>query len=224
MSFDWVRGTCPRCGTDQVVHHVIGMPVMEAYDSSPAWVYWAGCMGLGPDRECEHCGHSWWSQDVGYAEEPEPGDDDLSDEEEAVEPAPLRVVGAVIVRGDQILAARRAPGRSAAGLWEFPGGKVEPGESPQQALARELREELGIEVEIGWLIGRGEADARDRDRDLHLDCYWARLNAAEPAGSTDHDRLEWVDRAHLQGLAWAGPDVPIVEAIVDGAVPRFRAG
>lgn len=224
MSFEWVRGTCPRCGTDQVLHHVIGMPMLEAYESSPPWVIWEGCVGLGPDRECLDCAHSWSSDDVGFAEEPEPRYDPLTDEAHPGDPAPLRVVGAVIVREDRILAARRAPGRSAAGLWEFPGGKVEPGESPQQALARELREELGIEVEIGWLIGRGEADARDRDRDLHLDCYWARLNAAEPAGSTDHDRLEWVDRAHLQGLAWAGPDVPIVEAIVDGAVPRFRAG
>ena len=183
MSFEWVRGTCPRCGTDQVLHHVIGMPMLEAYESSPPWVIWEGCVGLGPDRECLDCAHSWSSDDVGFAEEPEPRYDPLTDEAHPGDPAPLRVVGAVIVR-----------------------------------------EELGIEVEIGWLIGRGEADARDRDRDLHLDCYWARLNAAEPAGSTDHDRLEWVDRAHLQGLAWAGPDVPIVEAIVDGAVPRFRAG
>lgn len=222
MSFEWVRGTCPRCGTDQVLHHEIGMPMLEAYESSPSWVIWEGCTGLGPDRECQDCGHAWQSGDVGFAEEPEPWYDSRTDEEHPGAPAPLRVVGAVIVRGDQILAARRAPGRSAAGLWEFPGGKVEPGESPQQALRREVREEMGVEVEIGWLIGRGEADAGDRD--LHLDCYWARLEAMEPVSSTDHDRWEWVDRTRLQDRDWAGPDVPIVEVIVGGAVPRFRTG
>ncbi|MDN5898665.1 MAG: (deoxy)nucleoside triphosphate pyrophosphohydrolase [Brachybacterium sp.] len=220
MTIDWVRGTCPRCGSDQVLHHVIGMPMLEAYESSPPWVVWEGCMGLGPERECEECEHSWQSEDVGFAEEPEPRYDARADEELPSEPAPLRVVGAVIVRGEQILTARRAPGKSTAGLWEFPGGKIEPEESPQQALIRELSEELGIEVEIGWLIGRGEGDAGDRD--LHLDCYWARPVGAAPTASTDHDLLEWVDRRDLQGRDWAGPDVPIVETIVAGAVPRFR--
>lgn len=216
----WVRGTCPRCGSEGVLHHVIGMPVRELYESSPPWVLWDGCVGTGPERECGDCGHEWWPDEVGFAEEPEPWVDGLTGQEDPVDPAPLRVVGAVIVRDGQVLAARRAPGRSAAGLWEFPGGKIEPGESPQQALTRELREELGIEVEVGWLIGRGEADLGDRA--LHLDCYWARLCGAEPAGSTDHDLLEWAERADLAGRDWAGPDVPIVESIVAGAVPRFR--
>lgn len=222
MTIDWVRGTCPRCGGDQVLHHVIGMPMLEAYESSPPWVIWEGCVGLGPERECQECEHAWQADDVGFAEEPEPRYDPRTDEERPGDPPPLRVVGAVIVRGQQVLAARRAPGRSAAGFWEFPGGKVEPGESPQQALGRELQEELGVEVEIGWLIGRSEADLGDRD--LHLDCYWARLDGADPAGSTDHDRLEWADRAELLDRDWAGPDVPIVETIVAGAVPQFRAG
>jgi 8-oxo-dGTP diphosphatase len=220
MTFDGVRGTCPRCGGDQVLHHVIGMPVLEAHESSPPWVLWEECPGPGPERECEECGHGWQPGDVGVAEEPEPWDGSRTVQEHPGAPAPLRVVGAVIVRGQQILAARRAPGRSAAGLWEFPGGKIEPGESPQDALARELREELGVEVEIGWLIGRGVAEAEVRD--LHLDCYWARLRGAAPTGSTDHDLLEWVERAELAAREWAGPDVPIVEAILAGARPRFR--
>ncbi|MGO1198263.1 MAG: (deoxy)nucleoside triphosphate pyrophosphohydrolase [Dermabacteraceae bacterium] len=215
----WVRGTCPRCGGDQVLHHVIGMPMLEAHESSPPWVIWEGCVGSGPERECQECGHAWWPEDVGVAEVPERWYDAGTEEELPVEPAPLRVVGAVIVRGEQILIARRAPGRSAARLWEFPGGKIEPDESPQQALVREVREELGVDITVGWLIGRGEADIGDRD--LHLDCYWARLEGMDPAGSTDHDRLEWVDRADLPNRDWAGPDVPIVEAIVAGAVPRF---
>ncbi|WP_394214254.1 (deoxy)nucleoside triphosphate pyrophosphohydrolase [Brachybacterium vulturis] len=218
MHNDWVRGTCPCCGGDQVIHRVIGMPTAEAHETAPAWVDWAGCTGLGPDRSCEECAHTWWAEDVGAAEED--GDRGEGDDEAPGELAPLRVVGAVLVRDQQILTARRAPSRSSAGLWEFPGGKIEPGESPQQALVRELREELGIEVEVGWLIGRGEADLGDRV--LHLDCYWARPIAARPTSSTDHDRLEWVDRGALREREWAGPDVPIVERIVAGAAPQFR--
>ena len=208
----WVRDSCPCCGSGQVLHRVIGMPVLEAVESSPPWVRWEGCTGAGPDRECEGCGHTWWSDDVGFADD---------DPDELDGPAPLRVVGAVIVRGRQVLAARRAPGRSAAGLWEFPGGKIEPGESPQQALVRELREELGVEIAVGRLIGRGVGRAGDRD--LHLDCYWAHLVGAEPAGSTDHDLLEWIDRGALRGREWAGPDVPIVGSVLSGAEPGSPA-
>ncbi|ATG53195.1 hypothetical protein CFK38_09890 [Brachybacterium vulturis] len=177
-------------------------------------------MGLGPERECQECGHAWRPEDVGFAEEPEPWYDPRTEAEHPGDPAPLRVVGAVLVDGDRVLAARRAPEKHAAGLWEFPGGKIEPGESPQQALSRELGEELGTEVEVGWLIGRGEGRAGDRA--LHLDCYWVRLTGPAPTVSTDHDLLDWVARRELAGRAWAGPDVPIVERIVAGAVPRFR--
>lgn len=147
--------------------------------------------------------HAWRSDDVGFS----------------AAPAPLRVVGAVIVREEQILTARRRPEKSSGGLWEFPGGKIEPGESPQQALARELQEELGVVVTVGQLIGRGEASAGDRD--LHLDCYWARLDAADPVASTDHDQLEWVERKHLADREWAVADLPILEQILGGAEPMF---
>lgn len=209
MTIHWVRGVCPRCGSDQLLHRIVGMPLYEAYETSPPWVQWEGCVGLGPDRECLECEHAWWAEDVGHVEEDDPDD-----------PPPVRVVGAVIMDGERVLAARRAPGRSAAGRWEFPGGKIEPGESPQQALARELGEELDVEVEVGWLIGRGEGLAGDRE--LHLDCYWVRPAGPAPTASTDHDLLQWVPRGELAEREWAGPDVPIVEAIVAGAEPRFR--
>lgn len=136
-------------------------------------------------------------------------------------PAPLRVVGAVIVEGERILTARRRPDKSAGGLWEFPGGKIEPGESPQQALVRELAEELDIAVTVGRLIGRGEGEGDAGGRALHLDCYWVRLDGDAPTHSTDHDRLEWLGRQELEDREWAAPDVPIVKALLNGAEPLF---
>lgn len=216
----WDRGSCPRCGSDQVLHRVIGMPLADAVDSAPSWVSWEGCTGFAPERECLSCTHSWWESDHGFAQAEDEEWYDAHDEEMVpAPPPPLRVVGAVIVEGDRFLTARRGPGKSAAGLWEFPGGKIEPGEAPQQALARELREELSVDIEVGWLIGRGES--RSPARTIHLDCYWARLRGGPPAASTDHDLLEWVGREQLERRDWALPDVPIVRALLDGAEPTF---
>src|SRR5699024_411415 len=60
----WQRDTCPRCGSDQVIHHVIGMPVAGVMESSPPWVVWEGCVGLGPERECRACEHAWSPEEV----------------------------------------------------------------------------------------------------------------------------------------------------------------
>lgn len=74
----------------------------------------------------------------------------------------ITVVGAIFSRGEEILACRRAPHKAAAGKWEFPGGKVEDGEQPQAALARELHEELGISAEVGDLLVRETTPPRAR--------------------------------------------------------------
>lgn len=119
------------------------------------------------------------------------------------------VVGAAIVRGDDsVLCARRSAPAHVAGKWEFPGGKVEAGESDAEAVVRECREELGVEVAVGAKIG---ADARIDDR-FTLRVFLARLEPGqpEPLPLEDHDELRWVPRRDLLGLDWLAPDVPIV--------------
>jgi 8-oxo-dGTP diphosphatase len=124
---------------------------------------------------------------------------------------PLRVVAAVIIRDGCVLACRRNPDRSAGGLWEFPGGKVEPGESPEDALGREIREELGVEIDVGELIHRATTPTDTAQVDLSS--YEARLRDATPTRSTDHDMLRWLRPNRLSELKWAEPDLPVVELL-----------
>jgi 8-oxo-dGTP diphosphatase len=108
-------------------------------------------------------------------------------------------------------------GRSAhlAGKWEFPGGKVEAGESDADAVVRECREELGVEVTVGARVGQ---DARIDDR-FTLRVFLARMRSGqpEPLPLEDHDVLAWVPRAELLDLDWLAPDVPIVAQL--GCMP-----
>ncbi|QNE34869.1 (deoxy)nucleoside triphosphate pyrophosphohydrolase [Leifsonia shinshuensis] len=121
----------------------------------------------------------------------------------------LQVVAAVIVRDGAVLACRRAPHKDAAGRWEFPGGKVEAGETPEAALARELREELGVDVRVGALLDRTVTGQVD------LACYAATLLGPAPTASTDHDALEWRGTGALAGLDWADADLPVVARLAE---------
>ncbi|MFL0580054.1 (deoxy)nucleoside triphosphate pyrophosphohydrolase [Dietzia sp. 179-F 9C3 NHS] len=126
----------------------------------------------------------------------------------------LVVAAAVSVRDGTVLACRRAPHKTAPGKWEFPGGKVEPGESAEVALARELHEELGVEAAVGGLLDR--STTRVGGTDIELACYWVTLTAA-PVTSTDHDEIRWQPQADLDQLDWAEPDLPAVRILVAGA-------
>jgi len=123
---------------------------------------------------------------------------------------PVIVVGAAIVRGDgeAVLCARRSAPAHLAGKWEFPGGKVEAGERDVDAVVRECREELGVEVTVGARVGE---DARIDDR-FTLRVFLARMRPGqpEPLPLEDHDVLAWVPRGELLDLDWLAPDVPIV--------------
>ncbi|WP_243074245.1 (deoxy)nucleoside triphosphate pyrophosphohydrolase [Microbacterium sp. SS28] len=120
---------------------------------------------------------------------------------------PLDVVAAVIERDGLILACRRRAEKSAGGRWEFPGGKVEPGETPTAALVREIREELGIGIRVTGLL------TDDVTGPIRLICLLAELEDDAPTASTDHDELRWVEPARLGSLAWADADLPAVRLL-----------
>ncbi len=122
---------------------------------------------------------------------------------------PIVVVGAVIVRDGLVLCARRGPG-AAAGLWEFPGGKVEPGEDPRAALVREIAEELACAIQVGdeLTTTRHEAGAAP----VVLTTYWAVLVAGEPE-PVEHVGLVWLPPDRLHDLDWAPADLPTVDLL-----------
>ncbi|MEI2652890.1 MAG: (deoxy)nucleoside triphosphate pyrophosphohydrolase [Nocardioides sp.] len=125
-------------------------------------------------------------------------------------PESIVVVGAVIVRAGLVLCAQRGPG-SQAGLWEFPGGKVEPGETPQDALVRELAEELGCSVSVGERVTTTTHEYAAVV--VELTTYWCRLVGGEPTAH-EHQALAWLSADELLGLDWAPADLPAVDLVI----------
>ena len=124
----------------------------------------------------------------------------------------IDVVGAVIVNDGLVLCAQRGPAGALPGLWEFPGGKVEPGEAARDALAREIAEELGCVIEVG-----DEVTTTSHEYDfgvVTLTTFWCRLVEGTP-DLTEHAGITWLAPAELDTLAWAPADIPAV-ALVRG--------
>lgn len=122
----------------------------------------------------------------------------------------IEVVAAVFVQEGEVLACKRAPGKSAAGKWEFPGGKIDDGETPELALVREIQEELGVSISIGDLVDRSVTKVGEAEIDLA--CYLV-SSVDTPTTSTDHDEMRWVPINSLGSLDWAAPDLPAVAMI-----------
>lgn len=120
------------------------------------------------------------------------------------------VVGAAIIMDGRVLACERSAPPEVAGRWEFPGGKVEPGEIETDALVRECAEELGVRVEIGDRLGRDVRMAHGRSV---LRVYLARLLHGDEPKALEHSELRWLSAAELDAVPWLPADVPIVAAL-----------
>ncbi len=118
------------------------------------------------------------------------------------------VVGAALIRDGRVLASRRTGPPRLAGMWEFAGGKVEDGESDEDALVRELREELGCEASIGERIG---PDLLIEDTAV-MRVYLATLLSGEPQ-LRDHDAHRWLGAEELDDVPWIPVDAPVVEVL-----------
>lgn len=122
----------------------------------------------------------------------------------------LTVVAAALIDGEgRVLLQQRAPGRAMAGLWEFPGGKVEPGERPEAALVRELDEELGIGVDSAALAPAAFASADNGGRHMLLLLYLCREWRGEPQ-ALDAAALKWVRPAEMTALPMPPADEPLI--------------
>lgn len=119
------------------------------------------------------------------------------------------VAAALVAESGRILLQQRAPGRSMAGLWEFPGGKVEEGETPEAALVRELDEELGIAIDEAALSPACFASAFVGERHMTLLLYLCRSWSGTPR-PLDASALQWTTISEMRGLPMPPADEPLV--------------
>ena len=124
----------------------------------------------------------------------------------------IRVAAAVIRDEDKIFATARGYGEF-KGQWEFPGGKIEPGETPQEALAREIREELATEIEVGELIHTIEYDYPAFH--LSMDCFWAAVKSGNLTLLEAED-AKWLTKENLRSVQWLPADLGLIDEICTG--------
>ena len=121
----------------------------------------------------------------------------------------IRVVAAIIRDGDRIFATQRGYGPMKDG-WEFPGGKIEPGETQEQALKREIREELDAEIDVGESVSRIEYDYPDFH--LSMDCFFCSLLSGSLT-LKEHEAAKWLSPDELDSVSWLPADLSLIERI-----------
>ena len=123
----------------------------------------------------------------------------------------IRVAAAVIREDGRIFATQRGYGPW-KDWWEFPGGKIEAGETPEEALRREIREELGTEITVGRMIARAEYDYPDFH--LSMDCFYCRIKSGTPE-LKEHESARWLLPEELESVKWLPADLEVIRRIRD---------
>ena len=124
----------------------------------------------------------------------------------------IKVVAAIIRKENDVLATQRGYG-DYKDWWEFPGGKIEPGETPERALIREIKEELDSEIEVETFLTTVEHDYEDFH--LSMDCFWCRVKSGKLT-LLEHEAAKWLPIDDLRQVNWLPADVKVVEAIEAG--------
>ncbi len=121
----------------------------------------------------------------------------------------INVVAAIIKKDDKIFATQRGYGEFKGG-WEFPGGKIEQGETPQQALEREIREELDAQIMVGGLLDTIEYDYPSFH--LSMQCFWCEL-VHDNIVLKEHEAARWLTKTTLFDVEWLPADIALVKKI-----------
>jgi len=122
----------------------------------------------------------------------------------------VKVVAAIITKDNTIFATQRGYGDFKDG-WEFPGGKVEPGEKPEDAIVREIKEELGADIKVTGFLTTVEHDYPKFH--LSMDCFWAELVDGTEMTLLEHEAAKWLMIDQIDSVDWLPADVKVVEAI-----------
>lgn len=120
----------------------------------------------------------------------------------------LKVVAAILEKEDKVFIARRRPGKHLEGYWEFPGGKIENNETPEECLKRELKEELGIEITVKNYIGK--SIYKYPQKTIELLCFSAFVKKGR-IQLTEHDAYEWININDAFAFKLAHADIPLIE-------------
>lgn len=123
----------------------------------------------------------------------------------------IKVVAAILEKEDKILIAKKREGKPLAGLWEFPGGKIEEGETPEESLIRELMEEMNIKVRVNEYVGESIYDYGD-GKVISLKGFTAEIIEGD-IKLTDHDEYKWVTLEEICNYRIAPADIPLISNI-----------
>ena len=123
----------------------------------------------------------------------------------------IQVVAAVIIKDGKLFATQRGYGEW-KDWWEFPGGKIEPGEAPKEALKREIREELAVEIEVGDLLTTVEYDYPKFHLTMH--CYLCHLKDDTQPQLLEHEAARWLEMHELKSVRWLPADDDVIENLV----------